>query len=94
MRDKEYGHGGMAFLEGILIGAVLGGVLGVLFAPQSGEKTRRWLKDVKAENQDIIDDGVKNVENLVSSAKQVIEDKIRKIEEKLGRKDEKNKKDK
>ncbi|MDR1323161.1 MAG: YtxH domain-containing protein [Candidatus Margulisbacteria bacterium] len=92
MRDKEYGGG--AFLEGILLGAVLGGVLGVLFAPQSGVKTRQWLKEVKEDNQDIIDDGVKNVENLVTSAKQIIDDKIRKIEEKLSKKDDKNKKDK
>jgi gas vesicle protein len=92
MRDKEYGGG--IFLEGLLLGAVLGGVLGVLFAPQSGEKTRQWLKEVKEDNQDIIDDGVKNVENLVTSAKQVIDDKIRKIEEKLNRKDDKSKKDK
>ena len=92
MSDREHSAG--AFLEGIFIGAVLGGVLGVLFAPQAGDKTRKWLRDIKEENQDIIDDSVKNVENLVSSTRQVIEDKIRKIEEKLGKKDEKNKKDK
>jgi gas vesicle protein len=90
MRDREYGGG--VFLEGLLIGAVLGGVLGVLFAPQSGVKTRQWLKEVKEDNQDIIDEGVKNVENLVTSAKQVIDDKIRKIEEKLSKKDDKKNK--
>ncbi len=68
-----------AFLEGIFIGAVLGGVLGVLFAPQPGEKTRKWLKDIKDENKDIIDEAIGNSESLINSAKQSIEDKIKKI---------------
>ncbi|MDR2431334.1 MAG: YtxH domain-containing protein [Candidatus Margulisbacteria bacterium] len=80
------------FWEGIFVGAVLGAVLGVLFAPQSGEKTRKWLKDIKDENQDIIDDAVTSGENLINSAKQSIEDKIKKISKLVETKDETKKK--
>ena len=86
MSDREHSAG--AFLEGIFIGAVLGGVLGVLFAPQSGDKTRKWLKDVKEEHQDIIDEALGNGENLINSAKQSIEDKITKISKLLEAKPE------
>ncbi len=82
-RERE----GSNFLEGLLIGAILGGLLGVLFAPQSGEKSRAWLKKVKDENQDVIDSAVETSENLISSSKSAIKDGFDKIasmiEEKL-----------
>lgn len=93
MSDREGGAG--AFIEGIFIGAVLGAVLGVLFAPQPGEKTRKWLKTVKEENQDIIDEAIGNGENLINSARKSIEDKIQKLSKVLETKpDEKDKKTK
>ena len=47
-------HHGSNFLEGIILGTILGGILGVLFAPQSGEKSRAWINKVKDENQETI----------------------------------------
>lgn len=78
MSDRE-DRAGIGFLEGLFLGVVLGGVLGVLFAPQSGDKSRAWLKKLKEDNQDIIDEAVVNSENLVQTAKQSIEDGFQNI---------------
>lgn len=80
-------NNGSSFLEGLLIGAILGGVIGVLFAPQSGESSRAWLKKVKDDNQDVIDSAVETSETLITSSKSAIKDGFEKIanmiEEKL-----------
>lgn len=47
MSDRESGVG--SFLGGIALGAVLGVVIGLLFAPQSGEETRELLKNKTGE---------------------------------------------
>jgi gas vesicle protein len=72
-------NSGANFLEGLLLGAVIGGVLGVLFAPQSGEKSRAWLKNIKDENQDIIDSALNTSENIISSSKQAITEGFDKV---------------
>lgn len=38
------GEGSGKFIAGVFIGAVFGAVAGLLFAPQSGEKTRKVIK--------------------------------------------------
>ncbi len=40
MNDRDTG----SFLSGLLVGAVVGVVLGLLFAPQSGKETRELVK--------------------------------------------------
>jgi gas vesicle protein len=40
MSDRDNG----SFISGLLIGAVLGVALGLLFAPQSGNETRELVK--------------------------------------------------
>jgi gas vesicle protein len=35
---------GHSFLTGLLVGAVIGGILALLYAPQSGKETREQLK--------------------------------------------------
>jgi len=35
---------GSSFLTGLLLGGIIGAVLGLLFAPQPGEKTREQLR--------------------------------------------------
>ncbi|MDO9100609.1 MAG: YtxH domain-containing protein [Caldisericota bacterium] len=37
--------GGGAFLSGLLIGGMLGAAIALILAPQSGEETRRIIKD-------------------------------------------------
>jgi gas vesicle protein len=37
-------NSGSSFFAGLLIGGIIGAVLGLLFAPQSGDKTREQLR--------------------------------------------------
>ena len=37
-------NSGPIFFTGLLLGTIIGGVLGLLFAPQPGEKTREQLR--------------------------------------------------
>lgn len=70
---------GAAFIEGLFLGAVIGGALALIFAPQSGKETRDWLKKIKDDNQDIIDEALVSSENAVSSAKKKIEDSFKSV---------------
>ncbi|MBU1877645.1 MAG: YtxH domain-containing protein, partial [Chloroflexi bacterium] len=36
---------GLAFLAGLILGGLIGAVAALLFAPQSGEETRRQLQE-------------------------------------------------
>lgn len=78
MSERESNNGG-AFIEGLFLGAVIGGALALIFAPQSGEETRAWLKQIKDENQDIIDEAVVSSENAVSIAKKKIDDSFKSV---------------
>lgn len=77
MADND--RGGASFIEGLLLGGILGGIIGLLFAPQAGEKTRTWLKNLKDDNQDIIDSALNTSENLITSSKQAITDGFDKV---------------
>ena len=55
-------HNGFgAFMVGLVIGALTGGVVALLFAPQSGEKTRILIKDRSIELRDKAQEAVKSV---------------------------------
>ena len=91
MKDKRDTSIG-TFVMGVLIGTGIG----ILFAPQSGDKSRAWLKQVKDENQEVIDNAVQTSESLISTSKTAIKEGFDKIadmiEDKL--KEKKNKKEK
>ena len=70
---------GAAFIEGLLLGAVAGGVLALLFAPQAGKETRQWLKAIKDDNQDIIDEAIVSSESAVAAAKRKIDDSFKAV---------------
>ena len=60
MTDHEQGGSTRPFVSGLLLGALIGAGLALLFAPQSGEETRRVVrrkaKKLAAEAQDRYDD--------------------------------------
>ena len=43
---------GEDFLKGLVTGAVIGGILGILFAPKSGEETRKDIKEYTVKMKD------------------------------------------
>jgi gas vesicle protein len=77
--------GSLVFLSGIVLGAVVGGAMGVLFAPATGEETRKKIakkgkkawKDVKEEAAEL---GEK-LEPTVAEVKEKIGEKISEIQE-------------
>lgn len=59
-------------------GVALGGVLGILFAPQSGKKTR---KDIKDKASDLIDQAVELKDSLMSTLSSATEEEKGNIKE-------------
>ncbi|MBQ3641161.1 YtxH domain-containing protein [bacterium] len=59
------------FIGGFAIGAVLGGIIGVLLAPQSGEETREILAK---KSQDICDKTKETVSEIQSKADGIVND--------------------
>ena len=53
------------FFEGVFIGSLLGFIFGVLFAPTSGEETRRRLREFKDENEELIVGTKNKTENMI-----------------------------
>lgn len=77
---NNHGHGGSNFTSGLVFGAIVGATLGVLFAPQEGEKTRKKLKEVSG---DLSEKGKKlanEAELLIEDAKIVAAPLIKELE--------------
>lgn len=74
MFDQEE-NSGRSFAVGVLLGALVGAGVALLFAPQSGEETRRLIrkktKRLAAQAEDKIDDirdGVKQIRRRAERA--------------------------
>ncbi len=67
-------HSGFAFFSGMVIGAAIGAIAGLLYAPESGEKTRKRVSDktreISDELLDQFDDLKENVNNILEDVKQ------------------------
>lgn len=64
MRDIKY----LSLLYGFVGGALLGGTLAVLYAPQSGKDLRKRIKELlKKKGIDFSDDEVEQLVNQISA---------------------------
>ena len=70
MSKQVNGSGSGAFILGALIGTVIGGVIGLWFAPQSGKKTRHDIEH-RAEGLREQVEGP-SVDRLMSEAKSAV----------------------
>jgi gas vesicle protein len=71
------------FTEGLFFGAIIGAVVALLFAPQPGDKTRKYLKKLKEDNQDLIDETSDTAEVVISKTLSAIHTGMDKIQEVL-----------
>lgn len=67
------------FIEGVLVGATLGAVLGLLLAPQSGAETRRKLRRLKNSRDAILKSTKDKTEELINKTMYAIETGFNKI---------------
>jgi gas vesicle protein len=75
----------------LILGAFIGVILGLLYAPKTGKETRDIIKNATDNHQDFIDTTKESAEELVSKTKSQVEDLItnlsKAIDEKLAEKD-------
>jgi len=74
---REERRGGGGFVSGLLFGGLLGAVLGVVFAPRSGEETRRMIRDRGMELRDQVTEGI---DEARSTATETLDDVVTKVD--------------
>lgn len=67
------------FLVGFLVGGLTGAVVALLYAPQSGEKTRAVIKEKAIELVDTLEDTTKKIEPAANEAIAKIQSGIKKV---------------
>jgi gas vesicle protein len=77
--SEERGYSGAAVALGFILGGVLGASLALLFAPESGRRTRERLRDLAA---DVRDKTIDMSEELKDKAEDAIERGREVLEEK------------
>ncbi|GET33901.1 hypothetical protein PbJCM13498_27640 [Prolixibacter bellariivorans] len=76
----KYGYG---ILGTFVIGAVVGASVGLLFAPQKGEDTRKWIGDKLGELEGEVEAMGKKLKTQESKAEEVLNKKIQDLEKQL-----------
>ncbi|MBU1017070.1 MAG: YtxH domain-containing protein [Patescibacteria group bacterium] len=75
--------GGSGFFSGVMIGAALGALAGVLFAPGPGDETRKKLKAAKKKVEKtvgpIVEEFTTTISPLVEDAVQKVEPVVKKV---------------
>jgi gas vesicle protein len=78
-----------SFLEGILVGATIGFIGGILLAPRSGKETREKIKSFKRDNEHIIENVKESTEQLIAKTLDAIDtgfDKVGRMVDRSGQK--------
>jgi len=77
--SEERGYSGSAIALGFILGGALGASLALLFAPESGRRTRERLRDLAADVRDktidLSEDLRDRAEDAVERSREVIEEK-------------------
>lgn len=68
--SEEHGYSGASVALGFILGGVLGASLAMLFAPESGRRTRERLRDLAA---DVRDKSLDVTEDLREKAEEAME---------------------
>jgi gas vesicle protein len=78
MTDSTGQTTGLMFLS-FIVGGIVGGVLGVLFAPKAGAETRediaKFAADVKDETEKVTKTAVEKIEQVVDEAQKALSKK-------------------
>lgn len=72
-----------SFIIGILAGAAIGGVIALLYAPQSGKETRAQIKKKFEELEDEMDTLKEKASEKAGQVKEEIADRITKLQQEL-----------
>ncbi len=57
------------FLSGLLVGTIAGGIVALLYAPQSGKETRKNIKDKSLMALDSLSKRVDEIESIIEKFK-------------------------
>ena len=68
------------FTSGLLLGAVIGSIVGILYAPDSGKRTRRRIQ---RKSDEFLDDAVTYAKQSRDKAEEIVEDGKKRVEELL-----------
>ncbi|MDZ7763632.1 MAG: YtxH domain-containing protein [Melioribacteraceae bacterium] len=66
------------FTSGLILGGIIGSVLGILYAPDSGKRTR---KKIQRKSDELVDDVVKYAHQSRDRAEEIVEDGRKRVEE-------------
>jgi len=69
--SEKSSNSGFAFLSGLVIGAAVGALAGLLFAPAPGDETREKLTE---KTKELSDDLSEKFDNLKETVNEVLED--------------------
>lgn len=75
-------NSGFAFIAGLVVGGAIGAIAGLLFAPESGQETRKkvaikgkeWTDDLYSKFDDLKDSVVEVMEDVKKGAAEVMDD--------------------
>ncbi len=66
------------FASGLILGGVIGSIVGILYAPDSGKRTR---KRIYRKSDELVDDVVKYAHQSRDKAEEIVEDGKKRVEE-------------
>ena len=82
MSDNSSGSG-FAFIAGLAVGAIVGGMAGLLFAPEAGDETRKKLQEKSKELTEDLHDKFDEFKDTVNEALDNVKTKVEDVKDKV-----------